>query len=1008
MDNNNIYTPNGTIGRFVTTNYATLADWTTASQLDSNSFSVIPLFNSPTDLHIVSNVLNNKGAVGLGVDDDIDGDVRCPLVGCAGSTLRPDIGADEFLGAPITVDLGVDELVSPTQKACFTATETVSVKIHNYNNTTIYFNQDPATLKVSVAGANPITFPNVMLNTDSLMSDSTKVITLPGTYDMSALGMYDFTVVISQVDDVIKYNDTLHLTLENTIGEVANSYAQICSGSPFELKMNGTPTGASVQWQLYNPTTMMWVDEAAVGSDSVAYMVAPTAYSIYRAKVCGIHFSGSDTLDPIVVTPPTAMNDTVCLGESSQLIASSLPGNTHQWYASSSSTTPIFVGDTLNRTFTMDTTLYIDASQTLVGGSGLLKITKIDIGGADGIEIQNLSNQAINTTGWTVALSNSYTDINSVNANLWTLPASMPSGQMDYKTDASGSNYWGSNILWNPGAYPTFTGWAMILDNTGKIVDAIFLNWPAANIAAMNTTVNGFPITITNEWVGDGVSKVGIPTGTFIARIGNSDNDDLNDFNLQTTPYLTQNVGLTIPFIGGSCTSTRVPVSVKVNANPVVNLGTDTAICAGASVTLDAANAGATFLWNDASTMQTLSATTANTYSVAVTDANGCVAIDTLVLTVNANPVVNLGADTAICAGASVTLDAGNAGSTFAWTPTATTQTVSATIANDYSVVVTDANGCKGMDTVVVSVNASPVVSLGADTAICAGASVTLDAGNAGSTFAWTPAASTQTVSATMANDYSVVVTDANGCTGTDTVMVSVNANPVVSLGADTAICAGASVTLDAGNAGSSYAWTPAASTQTVSATMANDYSVVVTDANGCIGRDTLVVTINALPVVTISSSVDTACQNSGAISLTGTPAGGVFSGTGVTGSSFSPATVGNQPVSYAVTNANGCSNTATKTIVVKLCIGIENTSEIAATVYPVPMNSELFVELPALSKSTTISLYGADGRMVMTRTIDATSATKERIEVANFASGIYTVRVVSGSQIFSSRLIKE
>jgi hypothetical protein len=71
-------------------------------------------------------------------------------------------------------------------------------------------------------------------------------------------------------------------------------------------------------------------------------------------------------------------------------------------------------------------------------------------------------------------------------------------------------------------------------------------------------------------------------------------------------------------------------------------------------------------------------------------------------------------------------------------------------------------------------------------------------------------------------------------------------------------------------------------------------------------------------------------------------------------------------------------------------------------------MNSELFVELPALSKSTTISLYGADGRMVMTRTIDATSATKERIEVANFASGIYTVRVVSGSQIFSSRLIKE
>jgi hypothetical protein len=594
--------------------------------------------------------------------------------------------------------------------------------------------------------------------------------------------MYDFTVVISQVDDVIKFNDTLRLTLENTIGEIANTYAQICSGSPFELKMNNTPAGASVQWQLYNPTTMMWVNETALGSDSVAYMVAPTAYAIYRAEVCGIHFSGSDTLDPIVVTPPTAMNDTICVGETSQLIASSAMGNTHQWYASSSSTTPIFVGDTLSAAFTMDTTVYVEASQTLAGGTGLLKITKIDIGGPDGIEIQNLSNQAINTTGWTVAISNSYTDINNVNTILWNLPASIPSGQMDYKIDASGANYWGNNILWNPGAYPSFTGWAMILDNTGKIVDAIFLNWLAADIAGMNTTINGFPITITNEWVGDGVSKVGIPTGTFIARVGNSDNDDLNDFNQQTTPYLTQNVGLSIPFIGGSCTSTRTAVSVKVNASPVVNLGADTAVCAGASVTLDAGNAGATFLWNDASTMQTLTATTANTYSVAVTNA-GCTGRDTIVVTVNANPVVSLGADTAICAGASVTLNAANAGSSYAWSTTATTQTVSATMANNYSVVVTDGNGCKGTDTIMVSVNANPVVNLGADTAICAGASVTLNAANAGSSYAWSTTATTQTVSATMANNYSVVVTDANGCKGTDTIMVSVNANPVVNLG---------------------------------------------------------------------------------------------------------------------------------------------------------------------------------------------------------------------------------
>jgi hypothetical protein len=93
------------------------------------------------------------------------------------------------LGAPITVDLGVDELVSPTQKACYYELQkqyqSKYITTITQQSTLV---QDPATLKVSVAGANPTHIPERdCLNTDSLMSDSTKVVTLPGTYDMSAL-----------------------------------------------------------------------------------------------------------------------------------------------------------------------------------------------------------------------------------------------------------------------------------------------------------------------------------------------------------------------------------------------------------------------------------------------------------------------------------------------------------------------------------------------------------------------------------------------------------------------------------------------------------------------------------------------------------------------------------------------------------------------------------------------------------------------------------------------------
>ncbi|PXY01312.1 hypothetical protein DF185_11765, partial [Marinifilum breve] len=223
---------------------------------------------------------------------------------------------------------------------------------------------------------------------------------------------------------------------------------------------------------------------------------------------------------------------------------------------------------------------------------------------------------------------------------------------------------------------------------------------------------------------------------------------------------------------------------------------------------------------------------------------NGCSATDDVNVTVHPNPVVDLGTDQETCAGGTITLDAGNAGSTYLWSNGLTTQTITVSTSGNYSVVVTDANGCSSTDDVNVTVHPNPTVDLGADQETCAGNTITLDAGNAGATYLWSNGSTTQTITVSTSGNYSVVVTDANGCSSTDDVNVTVHPNPVVDLGLDQETCAGNTITLDAGNAGSTYLWSNGVTTQTIIVSTSGNYSVVVTDANGCSTTDDVNVSI--------------------------------------------------------------------------------------------------------------------------------------------------------------------
>jgi hypothetical protein len=445
-------------------------------------------------------------------------------------------------------------------------------------------------------------------------------------------------------------------------------------------------------------------------------------------------------------------------------------------------------------------------------------------------------------------------------------------------------------------------------------------------------------------------------------------------------------------------------VMVTVNANPVVALGNDSALCDG-SLLLDAGNAGASFLWNDASSNQTLAANTTGTYYVTVTDGNGCVGSDTIVVTINNLPVVALGNDTSLCSNGLV-LDAGNAGASYLWNDASVNQTLAVSTSGTYYVTVTDPSGCAASDTITLTLNPAPVVALGADTALCSG-TVVLDAGNPGDSYLWSDNTINQTVTASTTGIYWVDVTNSNGCTSRDSITVTINSLPVVALGADTTVCGGP-FTLDAGTSGDTYLWNDNSNGQTLSVSASGTCYVDVTNSTtGCASSDTIMVTINTPPTVTFLMQ-DTACTTDPAFALSGSPAGGTFSGPGVSGSAFNAATagIGTWTVTYDYTDANGCSAQASQTIVVSACVGIDENGLPVASVYPNPNLGQFTVDLgftPAAP--VTVEITNALGQVV--EAFQMTSNAKQ-VDLGVYEGGVYFVKITNGTSVSVVRVVKQ
>jgi gliding motility-associated-like protein len=334
-------------------------------------------------------------------------------------------------------------------------------------------------------------------------------------------------------------------------------------------------------------------------------------------------------------------------------------------------------------------------------------------------------------------------------------------------------------------------------------------------------------------------------------NFGNGQTSTLQNPNIIFTQSGNYDVTLIVTSANG-CVDTVIH-TVTIFPLPVANAGPDQQVCLGGSVTL-VGSGGVTYQWsNGASTdVINVSPTNTTTYTVTVTDANGCTAIDQVSVSVNPLPVPVVSPDQSICVGQSVTLTASGA-TTYSWNPTGSTTstiTVSPVNSTTYAVNVTNGNGCTGTAFINITVHSLPIVNL-QNAFICAGQSTTLDAGNAGSTYQWTPAGqNTQTISVSTPGTYGVIVTNAFGCSATDSSVISQGGTLTNNL-SNVSFCQGGSAILDAGNPGNTYQWSPGGqTTQTISVNASGSYSVVITDPNGCSGSISTTVNVHPLPQV--------------------------------------------------------------------------------------------------------------------------------------------------------------
>ncbi len=715
-------------------------------------------------------------------------------------------------------------------------TGTWSPAINNTATTTYTFTPTAgqcATNTTMTVSVNPLTTPTFnqvvpICSGGSFTLPTTSTNSITGTWspaiNNTVTTTYTFTPTVGQCASTA----TMSVNVNPQTIPTFNQVAPICSGGSFTLPTTST-----------NSITGTW-SPAINNTATTTYTFTPTVGQCANTTTMSVTVNA-------LTTPTFTQVAPICSGGTFTLPLTSNDGINGTWTPTTNNTatttytfTPT-AGQCAN-TATMSVTVNALTNPTFT------QVAPICSGGV--FTLPTTSNNSISGT-WSPAINNTATTTYtftptagqcantatmSVSVNPLTTPTFTQLGPFCQGSTApafSNSSLEGINGVWGPPGI-----------NTGTIGTTTYVFVPNTGQCAVNQsmaiTVNPLLTPIFSQQspicIGDNfilpVQSINGVNGTWSPAINN---------NATTTYTFT-------PTIGQCATTQTMTVVVGPPSSPTFNpIGP---LCVGNSFGLPLNSLeGFTGTWSPALNNQT---TTTYTFTP---NTGQCALTGSLEVIINPNPTIQINESPEICEGQSATLTTSTSatGGTYSWQPGGQTSnqiTVSPTTTTTYSVSYT-LNGCtSSLTSAVVTVNPNIPVDAGANVSVCQGGQVTLTAsgtpnnvwsGGISDGVAFTP---TQTTT------YYVTGTSASGCITTDSVIVTVNNNPTINAGTPLTVCIGDQIVLQGSGAGTNgtYTWSNGViDGQPFTVNGTQTYTLTGTDANGCEGTATVLVT--GLPI---------------------------------------------------------------------------------------------------------------------------------------------------------------
>jgi len=404
-----------------------------------------------------------------------------------------------------------------------------------------------------------------------------------------------------------------------------------------------------------------------------------------------------------------------------------------------------------------------------------------------------------------------------------------------------------------------------------------------------------------------------------------------------------------------------------------IDAGANQSVCQGSSITLSATGASS-YTWNNnVINGQSFVPSQGGYYTATAISPEGCIAKDSLLITLNPLPIVNAGNDTVVCGGATILLNATGA-QNYTWNNgVANGQSFQVNATSTFVVSGTSAAGCTAQDSLEVIVNAIPNINAGQDIYTCQGQAVTLNAVG-GINLQWNNGIQDGVPFVPVSNGTYIVTGMSNdGCYGSDTLVLNYGNLPDLNAGPDQNICFGQEVTLTGAGGIFMYWNNGVADGIPFVPQTSNNYVLTGASPEGCVSTDTVWVNVNDANSASITvNAIDSYTINGQTYTASGT-------------------------YTQVLTNAAGCDSLLTINLTLDFT-GIENLDNQEFLVFPNPANEVVHIQISPSLIGEELKILKTDGSLIE---IEVMNEVIKTIGIQNLPGGLYFIQIGDNKQRF-------